>query len=473
MLGISALWLFLAVQAVAQQAAPTSGVPRIEHRAVGCFVRDRFAEISASIEPAEGLRRVRLYFRTPRDPDFLFVEMTTSDKGFVGVLPRPRENATSVTYFLEASSEGGVSRSGVVSAPVVAGARACERGLPAADAGKLDSLVIYTLGAATTLPAGFNGVAEVRPAPRVAAGSSPASVNPTPTPAAPSPTTPTAPARLAPAPTPPPAATPQAATPSPVDSPPSRAPTGAPEYALGKDDLVRVTVYGHDDLAQTLVIQPDGTFNFPLIGRVQAEGLTPRELEQRLTQSLGKGFVRAPQVTVTVQEYRSKTVFVVGEVARPGPYPLSGSLSIMEVLAKAGATGGVGAEVVIVRPSGPVIGPVLPEASGNSEILRVNLFDIQMGQLSKNVQLRSNDTVFVSAAKVFVTGEVRSPGSFPYQPGITVRQAISMAGGLSPDGSSSRLQVVRSAGSKTTRSKLGIDDLVRPGDTIVVRAKLF
>jgi polysaccharide export outer membrane protein len=134
----------------------------------------------------------------------------------------------------------------------------------------------------------------------------------------------------------------------------------------------------------------------------------------------------------------------------------------------------VGAEVVIVRPQGEVAGPVLPEESGAAEILRVNLRDIQLGQLKKNIQLRPNDTIFVSAAaKVYVTGEVRNPGGFTFLPGITVRQAISMAGGLSPDGSSSRLEVVRTAGSKTSKSKIGIDEVVQPGDTIVVRAKLF
>ncbi len=462
-----ALGLVLVVSAARLDAAARSGTgPRIDHTAVGCFVKDRFAEITTSVEPAEGLAWVRLYFRSPRDPDFLFVEMTPSSKRFVGVLPRPKEDASPVTYFFEAAADGRVSRSAAMTAPVVAG-RGCVRGQPAPDAGKLPDLAIYTLGTATTPPVGFSGVSGVRPVPRgPAQSSSPASTSSSP------------PIPATPAPISPPAA--------PVSAPPAHpavvgqgletpaTSTAVPDYALGRDDIIKVSVYGHDDLGQTLVIQPDGTFSFPLIGRVQAEGLTARELEQRLTQLLGRSFVRAPQVSVTVQEYKSKTVFVMGEVARPGPYPLSGSLSVMEVLAKAGATGGVGAEVVIVRPPGEVNGPVLPDASGAAEIMRVNLREIQMGQLKKNVQLHANDTIFVSAAaKVYVTGEVRNPGGFPFQAGITVRQAISMAGGLSPDGSSSRLEVVRAAGPKASKTKIGIDDVVQPGDTIIVKAKLF
>ena len=107
---------------------------------------------------------------------------------------------------------------------------------------------------------------------------------------------------------------------------------------------------GHEDLTQTIVVQPDGTFIYPLIGRVKAGDLTPKELERKITTLLAQGFVRNPQVTVSVQEYRSKTVFVVGEVSRPGSYSMSGRMTVLELLSKAGPTSAAGVEVVIVRP---------------------------------------------------------------------------------------------------------------------------
>jgi len=250
---------------------------------------------------------------------------------------------------------------------------------------------------------------------------------------------------------------------------------------MGPEDILRVTVYGNEDLTQTVVVQSDGTFVFPLIGRIKGGDLTPKELERKITVLLSQGFIRNPQVTVLVQEYRSKTIFVVGEIMRPGTYPLSGSRTLVEALAKAGpTTSNAGGEVVIVRPHGDVQGPVLPNqvgegpASAIAEVIRVNMPDIQAGDLSKNILLRPNDTVFVPLApKVFVSGEVRNPGAYPFASGTTVRQAISLAGGLTEDGSSGRIRVVRTAEGKSRELKIKIDDPVQPGDTIVVKSKLF
>src|SRR5207245_2002724 len=262
---------------------------------------------------------------------------------------------------------------------------------------------------------------------------------------------------------------------------PSPAATASPppEYQIGPEDILKVTVYGHEDLTQTVVVQSDGTFVLPLIGRIKGGDLSPKELERKITVLLSQGFIRNPQVTVIVQEYRSKTIFVVGEIMRPGTYPLSGSRTLVEALAKAGpTTANAGGEVVIVRPHGEVQGPVLPNqvgvgpASASAEVIRVNMPDIQAGDLTKNVLLRPNDTVFVPLApKVFVSGEVRNPGAYPFAPRTTVRQAISLAGGLTEDGSSGRIRVVRTVEGKSRELKMKIEDPLQPGDTIVVKSK--
>jgi polysaccharide export outer membrane protein len=268
---------------------------------------------------------------------------------------------------------------------------------------------------------------------------------------------------------------------------PPAADKGAPastDYEVGPQDILRVTVYGHEDLTQTVLVQPDGTFIFPLIGRVKASEMTPAALERKIAILLAQGFIRSPQVTVSVQEYRSKSVFVVGEVARPGTYPLSGSMSLVEVLGKAGPlTGNAAAEVIVVRPWAEVTGPVLPNevAEGEvdpekkgAEVIRVNIRDIQAGELEKNLTLKPNDTIFVpQAPKVFVSGEVRNPGAYPFIPGTTVRQAISLAGGVTQDGSQGRIRVVREVEGKTKEVKIKLDEPIQPGDTIVVKAKLF
>jgi protein involved in polysaccharide export with SLBB domain len=142
--------------------------------------------------------------------------------------------------------------------------------------------------------------------------------------------------------------------------------------------------------------------------------------------------------------------------------------------------------VVIVRPKVAVSGPIVPvdltgaangdtsDVARQADLIRVNIRDIQMGQLDKNVFVRPNDTVFVTqAARIFVTGEVRNPGAITYWPQATVRKAINTAGGFSADAASGRIRVVREVDGKTKEVKIGIDDPVQPGDTIIVKAKLF
>jgi polysaccharide biosynthesis/export protein len=250
----------------------------------------------------------------------------------------------------------------------------------------------------------------------------------------------------------------------------------ANDYEVGVQDILKIGVYGHDDLTQTVVVQADGTFLFPLIGRVKASNHTTAELERKLQTLLAQGFIRNPQVTVSVQEYRSKNVYVVGEVSKPGPYPLTGAMNILELVSKAGMAAGTSVgEVLIVRPHAAVSGPTLPtEKDTQADVIKVDLSRIQAGDISTNVALRPNDTVFVPPApKVFVSGEVKNPGAYAFFPGMTARQLVSVAGGLTPTGSSGRLKVVRDEDGKPKEHGIKLDEAVEPGDTLVVRRKLF
>lgn len=259
-------------------------------------------------------------------------------------------------------------------------------------------------------------------------------------------------------------------------APPSKS-SDATQYQVGPADILRITVYGHETLTQSVIVQQDGTFTFPLIGRIKADELSTDELQRKITTLLAQDFIRNPQVTVSVQEYRSKTVFVVGQIARPGTYPLDGNTTVVSILAKAGPVTGNAMEVVVVRPLGKVDGPITPDdvkpESQRATIIRVDLADIEAGMLDKNVVLQPNDTVFVpQAAPIFVSGEVRTPGTFSFRPGLTVRQAISLAGGLT-ERSSNKIRVVRTVNGKAVETKIGLDDPVQRGDYIIVKEKLF
>jgi polysaccharide export outer membrane protein len=283
----------------------------------------------------------------------------------------------------------------------------------------------------------------------------------------------------------------QAAAPAPARTPPPVPPEARPigavgqEYRMGPGDILHVTVFGYDDLNQTVVIQPNGSFAFPMIGAVAAGDATPGEVEARIKGLLSKGLIRDPQVTVVVQEYRSKVVFVVGEVTRPGTYPLAGATSVVEILSRAGPlSANAGSEILIVRPVAQVDRPVLPTevgakgsgdaAASKADVVHVNLRAIQTGQLETNVMLKANDTVFVpQATRVFVTGEVRNPGAFAFSAGLTVRQAVSLAGGFTQDASTGSGRVVRQVAGKPKTLKLELDEPLEPGDTVVIRTRRF
>ena len=249
-------------------------------------------------------------------------------------------------------------------------------------------------------------------------------------------------------------------------------------YVVGPQDVLGVSVYDQPDLTGKYTVEADGTFTFPLIGRITAGGLTLRQIEQLLVKELANGFLRNPQISVAVEQYRSQRVFVVGEVRTPGTYPLTGDMTLIEVLARAGSTtDNAGGSVLIVRPRTPrqVDGPVLPGAGRDDEVIEVDVEDaVRGGALARHAPLQHNDTIVVPRAeRIYVVGQVRTPGAYPLRKGTTVLQALALAGGLTGRGSSSRIRIVRQQGG--TRVEIGakLDDPVQAGDSIVVRERFF
>src|SRR5262249_50870647 len=111
------------------------------------------------------------------------------------------------------------------------------------------------------------------------------------------------------------------------------------DYVVGPQDVLTITCYDQADLSGKFTIEADGTFTYPLIGRFRAGGLTLRKVEDALKKQLvDEGFFRNPQITVAVETYKSQKVFIVGEVRTPGTYPLSGNMSLVEAIARAGST---------------------------------------------------------------------------------------------------------------------------------------
>jgi polysaccharide export outer membrane protein len=244
--------------------------------------------------------------------------------------------------------------------------------------------------------------------------------------------------------------------------------SAAGEYLLATGDVVRVAVFQNPELTLEARVAEDGTINYPLIGAVPVAGSELPAVEKLIAQKLRDGgFVIAPQVTVTLMQVRGNQVTVLGQVGKPGRYPLeSTDARLVDVLALAGGITPNGADTVVltgVRDGKPM----------RREI------DVQSlaaaGDPSSEVRLRGGDMLFVDRAPSFyIYGEVQRPGMFRLERGMTVRQAIASGGGLSPKGTQRGLRIHRKGGDgKVQIIEVKLDDPIFPDDVLYVRESLF
>jgi len=266
-----------------------------------------------------------------------------------------------------------------------------------------------------------------------------------------------------------PAAAPSASAPDGVQKPSN-------DYIVGPQDVLKVTVFGVPELTRDVTVDTDGTFDFPLVGRIKASGLTVRAVETELKSRLSNGYLVNPTINVDVGAYRSQTVYILGEVREPGRKMLAGNASIMSALAEAGFTTNAGSYVIVShRPAGAstVEGPVLPAANTAGQ-LRVSRKDLEMGR-AMNIRLQDGDTIFVPKAETFfISGFVRSPGSYPIDGDLNVLQALALAGGATEQAAQNRITIDRVVDGQLTHVKIkGLTDPVKPGDTIIVPRRFF
>jgi polysaccharide biosynthesis/export protein len=245
------------------------------------------------------------------------------------------------------------------------------------------------------------------------------------------------------------------------------------DHVVSAQEVLKVTVFDEPQLSGSFRIDADGTFTYPFIGRIKAAGETLRTIEATLGKLLADGYVRNPQVSIEVEQPRSQSVFVVGEVRSPGKIALTGQMTLIEALAQAGSTtSNAGTDIMILRAS-----QVTGSASGPGDmanVTRVNLADLQAGRLQQNVILGEGDTVFVpKAQRFYVTGHVKNPGAFTHERDMTVLQAISVAGGLSERGSNRGIKVVRIVDGEKKEISVKLTDLIQANDTVIVRQRLL
>jgi polysaccharide biosynthesis/export protein len=266
---------------------------------------------------------------------------------------------------------------------------------------------------------------------------------------------------------------------APMQAPPKvdAKPDAIAAYVIGVDDVLNIYVFDEADLNQSTKyrVDADGMVTFALVGRVPAAGRTIRQFQDQLIAKLAAGYIRNPQLRVDVESYRSQNVYVSGEVRSPGKVPMSGpTMSLIEALALAGSpTAQASAELIVVHPKKARQGETLPD-DADAQRTKVNIKDLQIGKAGLAIMLQAGDTVFVPKAQlIYISGMVRNAGSYVLDPGMTVQQALALAGGLNDRGSDRRITIARIVNSLRVVLKVKLTDIVQPNDTIEVGQRLF
>ncbi len=243
----------------------------------------------------------------------------------------------------------------------------------------------------------------------------------------------------------------------------------AQDYVIGEGDVLKITIYDHDDLTTTARVSGDGVIVFPLIGQIQVKGLTLGQISQKIAALLSDGYIMSPQVNIFIQEFRSKKAFIMGEVTKPGLYVLPGQTTFLALLSEAGGlTKNAGDNAMIKRKIGP--------AEQNENVINIDLKRlIEKGDASLDTPIMDGDSIFIIKAGVFyVTGEIKKPDAYKYEEGATVIKAITMGGGFTDKASKGRVKIVRKVGGKEeVLEKVKMDEPVLPDDVIVVPESFF
>lgn len=229
------------------------------------------------------------------------------------------------------------------------------------------------------------------------------------------------------------------------------------EYIVGPEDVIEIGVVGLPDRARTKVYT-DGTIQMNLLGQVQVSGRTSRQIGEQIAGLLkAGGYYANPVVNVEVVSFASRYVTVLGAVGAPGLVPINKPYRLSEILARVGGVGGAAADYLVVRPEKG------PEA-------RYSINELATGDPSKDPFVQAGDKIYAPMADVFyISGQVRSPGTYPLKGEMTITQAIAVAGGLTESGSEKKVTTTRDG----KKVKLKATDKIAPGEVVLIGERLF
>lgn len=242
---------------------------------------------------------------------------------------------------------------------------------------------------------------------------------------------------------------------------------GAAEVLLGSGDVLKIAVYGSPDLGLETRVSEGGAITFPLVGQVAIGGLTVAAAEKKIGGLLESGgYLRKAQVNIIVTSLQSQQVSVLGQVNRPGRYALEGKRSLIDLLAMAGGISVEGGDTIsLIRKRDGVV------SKNVVDVIQM----VRSGELNQDFELAGNDVIYVERApRFYIYGEVQRPGIFRLERGMTVVQALSTGGGLTPRGTERGMVIKRrDANGKVQAIDAKQDDLLQTDDVVYVKESWF
>jgi polysaccharide export outer membrane protein len=244
--------------------------------------------------------------------------------------------------------------------------------------------------------------------------------------------------------------------------------TAPAEYRLGAGDVVRISVYQNPDLSLETRIGEAGVVSYPLLGSVRIGGMTVSQAEKLLADGLRNGnFVKQPQVSMLVVQVRGNQASVLGQVNRPGRFPIEvADMRLSDLLATAGGITTHGADTLTL----------VGTRNGQPFRKELDLPSIfRSDKREDDVLVQNGDVVYVERAPmIYIYGEVQRAGAIRLERGMTVMQALAAGGGLTLRGTEKGLRVHRrGADGKSVVVQPSMDDALREGDVVYVRESLF
>jgi polysaccharide export outer membrane protein len=241
-----------------------------------------------------------------------------------------------------------------------------------------------------------------------------------------------------------------------------------PEYRLGPGDTIRIFVYQNPDLTLETRVTENGNITFPLIGVLGIGGMTIASAEQTIATALqAGGFIKRPQVNILLVQNRGNQVSVLGQVNRPGRFPLETfNTRLSEMVATAGGIAPTGADVAILTG----------ERGGKPFRREIDIAGMFINEkLDGDLMVAGGDVIYVQRAPMFyIYGEVQRPGSYRVERNMTIRQALAQGGGLTVRGTERALRLYHRAASGAVETlNPNLDDPVRPDDVLYVRESIF